>query len=147
MGDFVGLRADHAESGNFIECAAKICVQRDFECGDRELIDAQGAEERITADAFDEFAFAGDDAALRTAEKFVAAEADNVNARVGAGARYRLIDSACGKIGEAAGAEVLVDGYMQAAAERCDLIERGPFGEAGNAEIRRVDVRSLKARS
>ena len=140
MGDFGGRGANHAEGWNFVERAAKVCVQRDFECGDREFIDAQRAEERIAADAVDEFAFAGDDAGLWTAEKFVAAEADNVDAGVGAGARDWLIDSAGGKIGEAAGAEVLVDGDVQAAAERCDLVESGPLGEAGDAEIRRVDA-------
>ncbi len=140
MGDFVRARANHAKSRNFVERAAKICVERDFECGDGELIHAQSAEERIAADAFDEFALAGDDAGLRAAEKFVAAEADDVDAGVGAGARDRLIDSAGGEIGEAAGAEVLVDGDVQAAAECGDLVEGGPLGEAGDAEIRRVDA-------
>ena len=44
------------------------------------------------------------------------------------------------EIGEAAGAEVLVDGDVQAAAERGELVEGGPLGEAGDAEIRRVDA-------
>ena len=140
MGDFVRRRANHAECGNFVERAAEVCVERDFESGDRELIHAQGAEERIAADAFDEFAFAGDDAGLWAAEKFVAAETDDVDAGVGAGAGDWLIDSAGGEIGEAAGAEVLVDGDVQAAAERGDLVESGPLGEAGDAEIRRVDA-------
>ena len=118
LGDFVRRRANHAQCGNFVERAAKVCVERDFESGDRELVHAQRAEERIAADAFDEFAFAGDDAGLRAAEQFVAAEADDVDAGVAAGARDRLIDSAGGEIGEAAGAEILVDGNVQAAAER-----------------------------
>ncbi len=134
------VRANHAECWNFVERAAKICVERDFESGDRELVHTQGAEQRIAADAFDEFALAGDDAGLWAAEKFVAAEADDVNAGIGAGAGDWLVDSAGGEIGEAAGAEILVDGDVQAAAECGDLVESGPLGEAGDAEIRRMDA-------
>src|SRR5690348_12328829 len=79
--DFCRAHANHAQSGNFVECAALIGAKGGFQCGDGEFIDAQGAKEGVAADLLNELFLSRDDACLRAAEKFVPAEADDVRAR------------------------------------------------------------------
>ena len=139
--DFIGGHADDAQRGNFVVGAAAVGAQRYFERGDGEFVHAQGAEERIAADALDELALAGNDAGLRAAEQFIAAEGDDRGAGIATGSRDGLGDAAGREIGEAAGAEVFVHGKAVAAGERDELFERGALGEAGDAEIRGVDAK------
>ena len=101
-----GGYANHPQRRDFVVGCAKVRAERGFERGDGELVDAESAEQRMAADARDDFFFSGDDAGLRPAEQFVAAEHHNVGAGFDAVADERLGDSGGGEIDEAAGAEV-----------------------------------------
>ena len=139
--DLNGRHADHADRRDFVEGAAEIGTKRDFERRDGQLIDAERAEERVPANAFDEISLACDDASLRAAEELIAAKRNDIRACGKTFARNGLGDAVGSEIGEAAGAEVLVNGDFGALAERSEFFERGALGEAGNAEIRGVDAK------
>ena len=65
-----------------------------FERGYREFVHAKRAKKRVTPHARDQFFFAGDDARLRAAQKFVPAEGDDRNARIDALPHDGFADSA-----------------------------------------------------
>ncbi len=138
--DVGGGKANHAQRGDFVVGGAEIGAERGFERGDGELVHAERAKERMAADFCDEIAFAGDDAGLRAAEKFVAAEHHDVRARFDAVANERLGDAVSGKIDEAAGAEIFDERQIFSLRESGELLQRRLVGEAGDLEIRWVDA-------
>ena len=82
--------AHHAQSRNGIQTSLQIERDRRFQRGNRQLIHAQGAEQRILANPFERFALSDQDAGLRAAQQLVAAESDDIHARLqalAAGAR------------------------------------------------------------
>ena len=88
----------------------------------------------------DEIFFAGDDAGLRAAEKFVAAEHHDVRAGFDAVADEWLGDAVRGEVDEAAGAEVFDEREVFARGESCEILQRWFVGETGDLEIRWVDA-------
>src|SRR2546430_17328612 len=73
---------DHAPGGDSLEVAAQVQGDGGFERGNGQLVDAQGAEQRVLADSRQRLALAGDDAGLRAAQQLVAAEGGYVDARL-----------------------------------------------------------------
>ena len=135
-----GGEANHAQRGDFVVRGAEVGAERCFERGDGELVYAERAEKRVAANFCDEVAFAGDDAGLRAAEKFVAAEHHDVRAGFDAVAHERLDDAVRGEIDEAAGAEVFDEREVCALRQRGEFLQRRLVGESGDLEIRWVDA-------
>ena len=77
--------------------------ERPLERGERELVGAERALERMAAQTLDEVGPAGDDPRLRPAEQLVAREADEV----GAGRERRRDGRLALEVGQRAGAEVV----------------------------------------
>jgi hypothetical protein len=65
--------------------------ERPLERGERELVRAERALERVTAQALDQLGTTDDDAGLRAAQQLVAGEADEIGARGEARCRCRLV--------------------------------------------------------
>src|SRR5262249_38237664 len=105
-----------------------------FERGERELVDAQRAVQRMTAEPLDQFAATHDDAGLRAAEQLVAGEADDVCAcseRVTSG----LL---AGDVIKDAGAEIVYKRHAVALRDGGELRNARELREADHAEIRLV---------
>ena len=113
----------HAQHGHLAQRARRLEIeqQRPLERGERELVDAQRALQRVAPQPLDEVGAADDDARLRAAEQLVAAEADEVGARCERRARGRLV----GEVEERAGAEV-----VERAAASCARATRGELAAA-----------------
>src|SRR5437763_16703169 len=62
--------------GRFSQIQIDGCLQR----GKNQFVAAQGAEERLFLQCGDEFYFAGDDSGWWSAEQFIAAESDEIDA-------------------------------------------------------------------
>ena len=71
--------------------AVEVERERPLERGERELVGAERALERMAAEPLDELGAADDDPGLRPAEQLVAREADEVGAGGEARARGRLV--------------------------------------------------------
>jgi hypothetical protein len=127
--------------GNFFPGGPEVSAQGGFHGGDGELVDAEGAEERMTANFGDEILFAGDDADLRAAEKLVAAEENEREAGFNAFAGGGFVNAEGREVDEAAGAEVFDDRQRAARAERDQLCHFRFFGEAGHREIGGMDAK------
>ena len=78
--DFLGQLPDHGQRGDLVPPFQQEIAQRRFERLVDQLIDAEGAEQGIAAQARDQVGFADEQAGLRSAEKLVAAERDQVRA-------------------------------------------------------------------
>src|SRR5581483_3688989 len=101
------------------------------ERGERELVDAQRALQRMPAEALDELRAPEHDPGLRAAEQLVPREADEI----GPG-RERLPRCRLGLDGsERARAEIVDEGQPVAARHRSDLLEPRPLLEADDAEV------------
>ena len=104
--DGLGRLVQHPQHRNLARGALRVEVEREraLERGERELVRAQRALERVAAQPLDELGAADDDPGLRAAEQLVAGEADEVGAGgealAGRSARRRACD-------ERAGAEVV----------------------------------------
>src|SRR5579871_6148489 len=138
--DFGGGEANHPQRGDFVIGGAKVGAESRFERGDGELVYTKRAEERVAANSCDEVFFPGDDAGLRAAEKFVAAEHYDVRAGFDAMADEGLDDAVRGEIDEAAGAEVFDKREISARGESGEILQRWFVGEAGDLEIRWVNA-------
>ena len=132
---------NHPQRWNLIPTFQQQVSQGYFERLINQFVEPERAEHRIPPQSRHQPLIARQNPRLRPAQQFVSAEADDVYACIATGARNGLVDSAGGKIGEAAGAKILVDGNLTAAAQGSELVERRPLGEAGDAEIRRVDAK------
>src|SRR2546422_446272 len=132
---------DHAPGGDSLEVAAQVQGDGGFERGNGQLVDAQGAEQRVLADSRQRLALAGDDAGLRAAQQLVAAEGDYVDARLEARRHLRLVlDPERREVNQAAAAQVLEEDEPVLARELDHLVKRGALREAHDAEIARVDA-------
>ncbi len=133
--DVRSCRANHAQRGDFVVRGAEIGAERGFERGDGEFVHAKRAEERVAADFCDEIFFAGDDAGLWAAKKFVAAEHHNVRASFDAVTDERLGDAMSGEVDEAAGAKIFDERQLCACGEGGKLCERWFVSETSDLEI------------
>ena len=91
--DGFGRLGRHAQDGDLGERALGIEVERKraLECGQRQLVRAHGALERMSPQPLDELGATDDDPGLRAAEELVAREADEVGAGLEALAHGRLL--------------------------------------------------------
>ena len=108
--------------------------ERPLERGERELVGAQRALERVPAQALDEVGAAHDDPGLRPAEQLVAREADEVGAGGEALARRRLV---LGRVDEHARAEVVHERQSVALRHRRELAR--PTGCSVKPTTRKFD--------
>ena len=136
LADLLGPGPNHAQRRQLIKIVAQIGEQRRFQCGDHQLIQAQSPEQRMFADSPDDFAPAGQNAGLRTAHEFVAAERDQIHSGFDARAHHRFRDALRAEIGQAARTQIFVQRNARALAEIGQFVERGPIGEAHDGEIR-----------
>src|SRR5438128_353803 len=132
---------DHAPSGDSLEVAAQVQSDSGFEGGNGQLVDAQGAEQRVLAYSRQRLALAGDDAGLRAAQQLVAAEGSHVDARLEARRNKRLVlDSERREVDQASAPQVFEENQTVLARELDHLFQRRAFREAHDAEIARVDA-------
>ena len=109
--------------------------ERPLERGQRQLVGAKRALERMAAQPLDELGAPDDDPRLRAAEELVAREADEVGAR----ARGSRPGSARRRAGERARAEVVDERHaVLSARPRPARASRGLLGEADDPEVRLV---------
>jgi hypothetical protein len=126
---------EHPQDGDLGERARRIAVQRErgLERGERELVDAHRACERVAPAGGDRLVRADHQAGLRPAEELVAAEADDGGAGADRPAHGRLVGEDL-ELGEVARSDV-VDDRQPEPAEGLDL---DLLGEPEHAEVRRV---------
>ena len=115
--------------------------QRPFERGERELVDAQRALQRMAPQPLDELGAAEHDPRLRPAEQLVAGEAHEVGA---AGERSCAVGSAADTAIERARAEVVDEREAVAPRDFRELLEPGPLLEADDAEVRLVHAQQQR---
>ena len=108
--------------------------ERRLERGERELVDAHGAGERVAPARLDRLARADQQTALRPAQELVGAEAHDRRAGAHGSPDRRLVGQQLDVVGEHARADV-VDDRDAEPAQRLDL---DLLGEADGAEVRRV---------
>ena len=111
----------HGERGHAVPTLQHQIAECGFEHLADELIQAQRAEERIAAQARDQFGASGEEAGLRTAEQFIATERDQVHAGFQALGDERFLDAEGAQVHDAAAPEIFVDGNSRFAAERGEI--------------------------
>ena len=109
-------------------------LQRSLERGDRQLVGAERALQRMPSQLLDEVGATRDDSRLRPAEQLVAAEADEVGACRERLARRRLV----GERAEHARAEIVDERQRMPARDGRELLDARLLGEADDAEVRLV---------
>ncbi len=104
----VERRFEHRKERNLLtQLGRRVQAERLSKCGQRHLVDAQGAQKRIRAQPRDERASACDDPRLRSAQHFVAGERDQIYAVFNGVADRALVRQAARrKIDEGAAAQV-----------------------------------------
>ena len=110
--------------------------ERALERGERQLVRAERAVERVAAQPLDEVRPPGDDPRLRPAEQLVAGEADEVGARSQRRGRGRLAL----ELDERARAEVVDERQPVPPRDGRQLLEARLLREADDAEVRLVDA-------
>ena len=85
-------------------------------------------------------ALPGEDPRLRTAEQFIAAERNQVRAGVDALGDQRFVDAERPEVGNAAAAQILINGDAALAPERRQIAQTGPRGESGDPEVAGMDA-------
>ena len=127
--------AQHAQHRNLVGPVERE-NERPLERGERELVGAQRALERVAAQALDQIGAADDDPGLRPAEQLVAREADEVGpcGKRGSGGGLTL------DLDERARAEVVDERQLVAARNPGELLDPRLLGEADDAEVRLVDA-------
>ncbi len=127
---------EHPQHRNLTARALGIGVEgeRPLERGERQLVGAQRALQRLAAEALDELAAADHDPRLRPTEQLVAGEADEI--RTGGEARRgrRLVAD----VGQRAGAEVVDEPDAGPRGDRRELLGAGALGEPDDPEVRLV---------
>ena len=114
--------------------------ERPLERGERQLVGAERALERVAAQPLDELGAADDDPGLRPAEQLVAGEADEVGAGGEARPRRRLVAD----VDERARAEVVDEREAVPARDAGELLEPRLLREADDAEVRLVDAQEQR---
>ena len=130
---------EHAQHRDLAPRALRVEVERErrLERGERQLVGAQRALERVPAQALDEVGAADDDARLRAAEQLVAARSRRGRAPRGERCRARTARRSSGD--ERAGAEVVDERQPVRARDRARArASVGLLGEADDAEVRLV---------
>src|SRR5690242_20866493 len=105
--DFLASRANHGDGGYFVESAALIGSECYFQRGNNQLIHAQGAKQRMTADTPHKILFAGDDSGLWSAQQFVPAESDQGHSGFDTLPDGGFVNSVRRQINQAAGTQIL----------------------------------------
>ena len=82
LANFVGGGADHPQRGDFVPSLEHQMTKRGFERLRDQLVDPQRPEQRIAAQARHQFRIADDQPGLRSAQQFVAAEGNQIHARI-----------------------------------------------------------------
>jgi hypothetical protein len=124
--------AHHRDLGRYVEVERECSLER----GQRQLVRAQRALERMPSQLLDEVGPTGDDPRLRAAEQLVAGEADEIGSgreRVPRGRLVRERDQ-CSR------SEVVDEGDPVACRDVGKLGRRRLLGEADDAEVRLVDA-------
>ena len=80
LADLLFRQAHHAQRRNGIVIAFHIGKQRSLKGSVGELVDAEGAEERVRSHARNQVGAAADQSGLRSAQQFVAAVGDDIDA-------------------------------------------------------------------
>ena len=115
-----------------------------FEPGERDLVGAQRARERMAREQRDEVGAADDDPGLRSAEQLVAREGDERRAGVEALAHARLVAEPRGRRRRATAcarrAAPIPASTTTGGPERRELGDRRRLGEADHAVVRRVHL-------
>lgn len=126
-------------------------VRRDhgLERGERELVDAHGARERILAEPFDGREGTDHGAPLRATEELVEAEADEVRARLEAApnrglAIERTTEQVRGAGHDEAAAQVFEKRELVLVREARHVRERRSFGEPDHFEVRGVNAQDAR---
>jgi hypothetical protein len=91
----------------------------------KSLVQTQRAEQRIAAQARDDFRLAGQDAGLRTAQQFIAAERNQIRAGQQAVGNQRLVDAERAQVDHAAAAQIFVHRDAALAAQRNQFRDPG----------------------
>ena len=113
----VGRLAHHAQHRHLVERrSGRVERERPFERGERQLVGAQRALQRMAPQPLDELGASDDDAGLRAAEQLVAGEADEVGAGREARASRRLVARQSTR--QRAGAEVVDERQLVALRDR-----------------------------
>ena len=131
----LGRLAQHPQHRDLLR-PVEVERERALERGERELVRAERAVERVAAQPLDEVGAAGDDPGLRAAEQLVAGEADEVGSRGQRGGRRRLALD----LDERARAEVVDERQPVPPRDGRQLLEAGLLREADDAEVRLVDA-------
>ena len=78
---FVFAQADHPQSGHPFFGQVRVCIkpERGLQSRQGQLVNAHGPEQLVFSDAVDKRGLARDNAGLRAAEDFIAAEGDHVH--------------------------------------------------------------------
>ena len=137
--DRLGRLAQHPHDRDLVR-PVEVERERALERGERQLVGAERAMERVTAQLLDEVGAAGDDPGLRAAEQLVAREADEVGARRQRRGRGRLALD----VDERAGAEVVDERQLVAARDGRELLDAGLLREADDAEVRLVHTQQQR---
>jgi hypothetical protein len=141
--DSIERFGDHAEQREALgePVGIEVEAQRGFERGHGQLVDAEGAHERVARAAIDAGLAADEDAGLRAAQELVAAEEDEVGAGLDAAAGQRFTGEAeLAEVDQGAAADVVDDGDATAASERDERFDPDRFGEADNAKVAGMDA-------
>src|SRR5215510_13649782 len=109
-----------------------------FQYGGRQLVDAQGAEERILPDLFYIEILAGADAGLGSTQEFIDAERDHVNTGTDAARREGLVSDSGYRIRDAAAPQIFKGRNISALTQLSKLFEWRPLGETNHPKIARV---------
>ena len=113
-------------------------------CRQDELVAPEGAEERVAFQGGDELRFPGDDAGLRAAEQFVAAEADQIDAATKHLRRRRLVLDARNffRADDGPAPEVFDERQPLLPGQLSDVFGRGRLDEAAHEEIAAMDFQN-----
>ena len=142
LAELFRLTGDRAERRDVADrIAVAMDAQRRLERGQRELVAAERAVERMRPYLAHEITVADDDPALRTAEQLVARVAHQRRSGADAVDDARLERERLGHVlGEQPGAEILEHQHAARGAQLDELRERRHRREAEDPEIARVDL-------
>ncbi len=147
--DLGGRQLQHLQDRHGVSAADRVVLERGLEGGIRQLVDAQRAHQRVTADLLEEGGTSRDDPGLRPPHQLVAAEAHDIGSLLEAVRDDGLVMQrfempiALGP-SEPAAAEILGNRHAELASDRNQLAERRTFCEALDAEVGWMDAQNQR---
>ena len=139
--DRVGRLGGGRQHGDVAQGALGVAVEleRRLERGQRELVDAHRARQRMAADALEHGRLPHDHARLRPAEQLVAREAHHRGTGLDRAARGGLVGQ-IGQVEQLAGAEIVDQRQAVPGGQRRQIRQGGGGREPDDAEVRLVDA-------